>query len=174
MFNDKKSQMFVFDLIFSFFIIIVSVGILYSYYYHIGYNNEIYSINKKIMNELTTVEVNSLNDENIRKLFTSGKIQNPKNTIAKQILEFSIDSNNQNSILLLNQTIKNLLPKNYNLKLTLLNLDNTLNMPIYSILNSKISKFNSTILTTNKKTILSFKNISKVYGPKILNLELWQ
>jgi len=91
--NDKKSQIFIFDLIFASIIIIVAIAIILSYYNNNFDNADLYNYNSQILNGLTEIELNSLNSNEIRQFFKDDKITNIHNTIAQQIIDFYAKNN---------------------------------------------------------------------------------
>ena len=86
--QSRKSQIFIFDFITSFIILIVAIVIVLSYFQSTSDNVDIYGINLEIIDSFTTTNINSLNNEEVRNLFIAREITNIENTIAQQVGEF--------------------------------------------------------------------------------------
>ena len=89
----KKSQFFMLDVIFSFVILIIAIGIAVAYTTTAFEEEGLYDLSIEIMEQYTTTEVNSLNNEEIRNFFLTNKITNVDNTIAQQSGEFYLKDN---------------------------------------------------------------------------------
>lgn len=88
----KKSQFFMFDLIFSFVILVVAIGIAL-YYSTSSFQEEgLFDLSQNIIDQYTTTSINSLNNQEIRDFFLNNQITNIDNSIAQQSAEFYLDS----------------------------------------------------------------------------------
>ena len=84
----KKSQIFILDAIFSFFLILIAFGIILSYYYVEVDNSLIFETSSEIVEEMSIINMKDLNDENIRRMFVQKNIENPKSTVLEQVSNF--------------------------------------------------------------------------------------
>jgi len=170
--SEKNSQIFMFDMIFSVVIIIVSLGIVFSYFNETSTNVDIYDLNFQILNSMTQTEINSLNDVEIRKFFISGKIKNIHNTIAQQVSEFYYFNNLTEARNLTSFFIKNYEVDNLNYKINLYNgsssvqLVELINRPQIKLENSKISSI-------TKRNVIGFINQYESYGPYEVEVIIW-
>lgn len=183
-FNSRKSQIFMFDFIFAVVLLIVAVSIILSYLGSTTENVNIYDLNLKVMESVTSTKINSLNDEEIRNFFKERKIVSVDNTIAQQISEFYYF--NQNNITINNNIlidgndskdlskafIEDFIPKQININVTLEEGDGTI-YEVYSLLNRPEINFeDSGVSSVTKRYILGFyKNEFYDYEIKV---KLWQ
>ena len=171
----KKSQIFIIDFIFSIFILVVTLTIFFSYYYFTSYNKSVYDVNYDIVETLTTSKINNLNDEYIKELFTNKSIRNPRSTLAKQILEFKENGNEEISKNLTKKFIKDLIPNNFNTQISFLNLTSNSRYLLFNITNaSKNSVDKSQTKSSIRREVYIFVNSTEEYGPYTLEVIVWQ
>ena len=168
--NKKKSQLFLFDLIMSFVVLVVSLGIAFSYYSISVDDNNYYKLSQEIINSITNTELNSLNNKEIRELFIKGKIKNYHNTLGQQICEFKylnddISAKNLTKLYLISYSKPNI-----NINVSISNLSGN-TFELYSLVNTHSSK-NSNIKYSTSRLISGFINSTDFYQYK-LKLEIW-
>ena len=169
----KKSQIFILDLIFAIFILVVSLTIFFSYYFFVEYNENVFSINSKVSNILIYTKIDSLNEEYINKFFLEGDIRNPQNNLVKQILEFKGKGEISKSKNLTRDFVEDVIPKNFNIEINLVNQSGyVLNLFNKTIANT--NKENSTIKSSTRKKVFVFVNKTEEYGPEIFEVIVWQ
>lgn len=173
----KKNQLFLFDLIFAFVILVISLGLFYVYYLEVDENITLYDLNINILNGFTNTKINNLNDQEIRDLFIQNKIKNIENTIAEQVIEFySTNKTSGDAEDLTRIFVKDYIDKQMNFLLTIENETGGDNMTLYRYPTSsfKVEFENSSIATTSQRTIFTFKNQTDFYGPYIFKVKIWQ
>jgi len=174
----KKTQIFLFDLIFAFVIFIVSITLFYTYYINVDENVNVYDLNINIINSFTNTKLNDLNDKEIRDLFIQNKIRNIENTVAEQVVEF-YEANKSNPVeaqYLSKIYVKDYIDKQMNFEFTLENETDVLTtLYRYPELpdDYKVSFENSTIATRSQRLIFGFKNQTEFYGPYLLKVKIW-
>jgi len=174
MMENVKSQIFIFDLIFSVVIIIVSLGIVGSYFVNTNYNVDIYDLNNQILNGFTQTKINSLNSLEIRKMFINNQIKNIDNTVAQQVGEFYYLGNISLAKNLTTVFIKDYLSRQMNFNLTFYNDSNIANpITLYSKINNGVNYKDSQITSSTSRTIFGFINTSNYYGPYTFKVQLW-
>lgn len=162
--KSTKSQIFLFDVIFSVVILIVSIGIVFSYFTETYSNDDLYTLNYDILDSMTTTKINSLNNEEIRDMFREGNIQNIENTLAQQIGEFI---NNGEIYLAKNLTeifLKNHVNNRMNFNITMGGV--TLFEQIRSLKNE------SRMVTKTQRDVFGFEDRSSSYE-YTLKIEIW-
>ncbi|MFW5705189.1 MAG: hypothetical protein ACOCXG_05090 [Nanoarchaeota archaeon] len=168
----KKSQIFVFDLILSIVIIVVSVILVFSFFTTTIDNVDIYEYNYEILTGITQTKINSLNDDQIRDFFIENKIKNIENTVAQQISDFYYLGQNDDAENLTRIFIKDYALSSVNINITLNN--GTEEYELYSKkAKSEVSFEDSTIASVTKRNIFGFLNTSDYYGPYELKIKLW-
>lgn len=116
-----------FDLIFSFVILVVAIGIAL-YYSTSSFQEEgLFDLSQDIIDQYTTTSINSLNNQEIRDFFLGNKISNVDNSIAQQTAEFYLDSQITDAQTLNRVFIETYERRNLYISLSLLNTTNTLN-----------------------------------------------
>lgn len=173
----KKSQLFLFDLIFAFVLLVIAIGLYYLYYVDVNENSNIYDLNVNILNGFTNTKINDLNDREIRDLFIANKIKNVENTVAEQVVDFYVTNKSSGDAQYLTGIfVKDYVDKQMNFLLTIENETGGDNMTLYRYPPSsfRVSFENSTVSTMAQRTIFSFKNQSDFYGPFIFRVKIWQ
>jgi len=160
-----------FDLIFSMVIIVISLGIVLSYFTNTSVNQDIFELNKQILKSFTQTKINSLNEQFIRDLFISGKIKNIKNTVAQQVSEFYYLKNYSLAKNLTKIYLKNYANPEINLNISLNNGTDT--FVLFSKVNSGVIFKNSDIISVSKRSILGFINQTDYYGPYEIEVKTW-
>lgn len=174
----KKSQIFIFDMIFAFVVFIVSIGLFYSYYVGVDENINIYDLNMNVLNGFTNTRINALNDKEIREFFIANKIRNIENTVAQQVVEFYVNNkdNPDDAKKLTRIFIEDYLDKQMNFRLTLENESGVVeNGDLYFANNRPDIPFeNATITTSSSRLIFGFENQTHFYGPYIFKVRIWK
>lgn len=176
MMKNVKSQLFVFDLIFSVVILVISFSLVLSYFSNTYDNIDIYDLNNQIMNGFTLTELNSLNGDYIRNLFISGEIRNYQNTVAQQVSEFYFNDfspTKEDSKNLTKFFVEDYIKKQFNFNITLKDTNNNVTV-LYEQINSKVKKEDSTLKSVTQRSVYGFKSLSESYGPYTFKIEIWQ
>lgn len=170
--NAKKSQIFLFDLISSLVIIIVTLGIVFSYYTVSSQNVDLYSQNQEIMSSLSQTRVNSLNNEEIRQLFIQSEIRNVDNTVGQQIGEFYARGRLDLARNISESFLDDFVLQQVNFQLLLLN-ESTV-IYLYNETPSNLAFEDSSISSVTRRTIFGFSNSTTLFGPYVFEMRLWQ
>jgi hypothetical protein len=172
--SSKKSQLFVFDMILSFLIVVISLTLVFNYYFITFDNENVYNLNREILNGITDTSINSLNDKMVRTLFTRNKIQNVENTVAQQIVEFYSEGHLELAENLTESYVKDFIDPKMNFNISIKNDTMTSYYSLFSKINQpQITKDNANLITVNKRTVFTYKGKSKFYGPIIFKVEIW-
>lgn len=162
-----------FDLIFSFIILIISIGLLYNYYIDVTGNVDIYDLNKNILNGFTNTRINTLNDEEIREMFRANKVKNIENTVAQQVGEFYYYGSLTDANDLTRIFAQDYIDKQMNFEFTLD--DAGTSYELYKSINRPEVDFDSAeIASVNQRTIFGFKNSTDFYGPYVFRIKIWK
>ena len=168
--KSKKSQIFIFDFITSFIILIVAIVIVLSYFQSTSDNVDIYGINLEIIDSFTTTNINSLNNEEIRNLFISRQITNIENTIAQQVGEFYYRNSISNAQNLTELFIRDFISGQMNINVTMYN--STHKLILYSDTRKSIDFDDAQISSVTDRLIFgTYGGERYLYNFKI---ELWQ
>lgn len=164
----RKSQIFLFDLILSITILIVSIGLVSIYYSNTLDNQDIYSANLNFIQSFTKTNINSLNNEDIRIFFTSNKIKNIENTLAQQVSEFYFNGNNIDAQNLTQIIARDYFSRQMNVKITLIDgLDNLIIFEQYSK-----NKKEASLVSEFQREVFGFYE-NKPFGPYLIISEVW-
>lgn len=168
----KRSQIFIFDLILATLILIVSVGIFFSYYGSSSSSNpNLYSLTEQIISSLTSTQINSLNDPGVISMFQNNQIRNIENSVANQISEFHYLNNENLAKNLTNIFVKNYINSQSNINITLFDGTNTIS--VFSQNPTGISIEDSSSISIRSRTIFGFVNKTSSYGPYTLKVSIW-
>lgn len=168
----KKSQIFIFDLIFASIMIFVSLGLFFTYFSTTTDNSNIYTVNYEILNSISKTSINSLNDIGIRNMFRDGLIRNKDNTVGQQIGEFVYDGRLDLAQDLTQIFVKNYISKQMNYNITLSN--ESITNILYEGKNTHVDYSDATITSSSNRIIIGFKGKNSFYGPYTLNIKIWQ
>ncbi len=177
----NKGQFFLFDLILSIVIIIVSLSLIFNYYIYVEEDSDLYELNKNIINSFTNTKINDLNDDVVRDMFRKNYIKNIENTVAQQVIEFYFDANNP---VLKKKLAKNLtrvfvedyIDKQMNFNFTLSNsTDSSCSdcvFVLHTALNKKEVSFeDASVVSVNNRRIFGFEG-TKVHGPYLFEVKI--
>ena len=173
-----KSQIFIVDLIFSFVLLIVTFGVIFTYYVHSDQNVDIYEINIDILDSLTKTRINSLNDDTVREMFRDAAVRrniNVENTIAQQIIQFILLEPVNGEPLALNLT--NVVVNNYvggelNVNLTLTNGTQVTQLYFVNLVGNNAFE-NASISSSSGRLVIGFVNTTRYYDNYVLDLRVW-
>lgn len=169
----KKSQIFIFDLIISFVILIVSLGMLTLYFIEIEDNSNIFHSGREVMSSITTTNINLLNDDEIKAMFRDGYIKNIQNTVAQQIAEFHYRGDDNMARNLTRVFVEDFFQGQININITLT--DGSSELLLYSDINKPgLTLEDAATSTSISKTIFGFINKTDFYGPYNMTLLIWQ
>lgn len=177
---NKKSQIFIFDLIFAFIILIVSLGLFYAYYLDVDENEQLYDLNMDILNGFTNTKINNLNDDGIRDLFIQNKIRNIENSVAEQVVEFYINNNTYpgEAESLTKIYVKDYVDKQMNFLLSIENKTGGDYLVLYKYpedpMPFRVEYENASIATHSQRIIFSFRNQTEFYGPFVFKVKIWK
>ena len=124
------------------------------------------------MNSFTKVEINDLNDVDIRTFFKNGHIKNIHNTIAQQTAEFYYTGKYGLAKNLTRIFTTDFITKQMNAQIILYNQTNS--YELYLKENRKISLTSANIIASTKRSIIGFINATHNYGPYTLEIIIWQ
>jgi hypothetical protein len=123
----------------------------------------------------TNVNINSLNDEAIRKMFVQNKIKNIENTIAQQVIEFYENGDTVMAQNLTRTYVEDYLDKQMNFKITFKNETSSTPTILFEEINRpEISLDDAEISSSTKRTVFAFKNTSEFYGPMTFEIKIWK
>lgn len=169
----KKSQIFMFDLILSSVILIVSIGLVFSFFIHQTQNKNIYDLSNSVLNGFTQTKINTINSHEVRNMFIAGEIRNIQNTVAQQVGAFYYQSNFSLAKNLSKDFLRDYVSSQFNFQVILDN--NTINYTLYSALSiPNLSFDNSSISTQVSRIVFGFFNSSTIYGPYTIIIRVWQ
>lgn len=168
----KKSQIFLFDLIFSLVIIIISLGLVFSYFYNPSLNVDIASLNQEIMGSLTQTKINSLNNEEIRQLFIRNEIRNVDNTVAQQISEFYSNGREVRALELSETFLRDFVLQQININVSLY--DGPDRFQLYHRSNNNIEFDNAKISSMTRRTVFGYTDLDTSFGPYVFEVRIWQ
>lgn len=172
--KSRNSQLFVFDMILSFFIVIISLTLIVNYYFITFDNEKVYKLNREMLNGITDTGINSLNDKMIRELFVKNKIQNTENTVAQQVVEFYFQGEKDIARNLTKSYLSNFLDPKMNFDLSIKNETMSSYDSLFSQINHpQISKNDAHLLAVNERTVFAYKGKTDFYGPIIFKIEIW-
>jgi hypothetical protein len=169
----KKSQIFIFDLIFSVVILIVTMGVIFSYFIKPESNSNIYNLDVKIVNDFTTTKVNDLNDLVVRDYFIEGKIKNIHNTVANQVAEFYYTGDIDYAENLTKLFISSYIDKTYNYQVLLYNGSSNIVLYEYKVNPDAPSFNNARISAQVSREIMGFLDLNHYYGPYNFIVRIW-
>lgn len=167
--NKTNSQIFFFDLIFSFVILLVSLGLLFTYFLVIEDNEDIHSLNRQILDRFTTTNINSLNNENVRVMFNNREIINIQNTVAQQVAEFKFRGEDLLAEELSSLFISSFIAEELNVQVNISNA--TMNSLVYQ--NEIKSPYNDAqIISSLRRDVIGIRD-KEVYGPYTFTINIW-
>lgn len=171
----KKSQIFLFDGIIGFTIVLIALGVILTYYSSTTENVDIYSLNQQVLNSFTNTKINQLNDVEIRAYFRAGKIKNIHNTVAQQIAEYYYEGKYPYAINLTEIFVEDFITKQMNAKILIFN-QTTENSPfeLFNETNRNIPLEDATITATTKRSVMGFVDPRTPYGPYTIEIIIWQ
>ena len=167
----RIGQIFMFDLIFSFVILIVFFAISFAYYSDTSDTESLYELNQDIMNRFTTVKINSLNSQEIRDFFKTSRIRNVENRVSQQVVEFYHYGD-----ILSAQNLTRVFVSSYDsrsLFIDVLIKNQTNEFSLYQSTNVRVSFNDSTQSYVTRRSIQSFVN-SELIGPYLLEVRVWR
>lgn len=164
----KVSQIFLFDLILSVVIVIVSVSLIALYYSSVISNDDIYTINDNFVEAFSKTKINDLNNDEIRSFFLQGRIRNIENTIAQQVSEFYFNNSNSDAINLTEIIARDYFSQQINVQIILYN--QTDSITLYNQTTKR--KEDAQVVSTFDRNIFGFFE-NRPYGPYIITSEVW-
>lgn len=165
----KKSQFFMFDLIFSFVILVVAVGIAL-YYSTSSFQEEgLFDLSQNIINQYTTTSINSLNNEEIRDFFLANEITNVDNSIAQQTAEFYLRSQISDAETLNRVFIETYERRNLYISLALIN--ETTSLEPYTTPGAPSFTNAKTSYVDSREILLIYEDEVKTYTAEV---KIWQ
>ncbi|MDA3855439.1 MAG: hypothetical protein PF569_04220 [Candidatus Woesearchaeota archaeon] len=163
-----------FDLILSFIVLILSVSLIYNYYLNVDIGDDVYELNKNILDGFTNTKINSLNNKEIRDMFIAGEIKNIENTVAQQVAEFYYINDMVLASDLTQVFVEDYLDKQMNFNLTIEEEDSGVVDVLFVKLNRpQIEYDDSSVVSSRQRIIFGFNN-SQVYGPYIFKTIIWK
>jgi hypothetical protein len=171
----KKSQVFLFDGIIGFTLIIIALGVILTYYSSSYENQNIHSLNQQLLNSYTSTKINDLNDNEIRNFFRQGQIRNIQNSIAQQTAEFHYEGKLGSAKNLTEIFVDDFVTKQINAQILIY--DNiTINTPteLYIKKNRAIELVDAKSISSTKRSVIGFINTTSSYGPYTIQIILWQ
>lgn len=171
----KKTQIFIFDMIFAVIILILALSLYYTYFLHVDDNSKMHELNIDILNRFTNLNINSLNNQGVRNLFIQGKIQNIEHTVAQQVVEFYHEGNTGDAENLTSIFIADYITKDLHFMLSLANSTGGDNFTLYKYPPTFVIDFeDAKISTLSQRLVFSFENQSTFYGPYRFTVQIWK
>ncbi len=171
--KSHKSQLFLFDLIFSFVILIVSVGLILAYFSSTNDNKDLFNLNLEIMNGFTNTKINSLNDDEIKQMFIDNYIRNVENSVAQQVCDFHFESHPDLAWNLSEIFVDTYLGKQININISIENETGHISQVYYKLNNPQVSYVDSLLSSSTQRTVYGIINKTNTYGPYIFRIKLW-
>ncbi|MCH8520083.1 MAG: hypothetical protein LAT82_04995 [Nanoarchaeota archaeon] len=122
--NNKKSQIFIIDLILAFVIVVVTIGVIAANYVNTDSQRDLFDIAFRTSNSMGSIGINDLNNEYVRQLFIQQRIQNIDNTIIQQISDFYIRGETEYARNLTNEISQIYIPNSVGYNITLIDVTN--------------------------------------------------
>lgn len=171
----KKSQIFLFDGIVGFIIIIIALGVVLTYSSSSFESQNIHSLNQQLLNSYTNTKINDLNDNEIRAFFRQGQIRNIHNSIAQQTSEFYFESKTDLAQNLTKIFVDDFVTKQINARVLIYDAT-TISTPtiLFEKLNKNMNLSMAGSVSSTKRSVIGFINSSTVYGPYTIQILLWQ
>jgi hypothetical protein len=171
----KKSQVFLFDGIVGFTLIIIALGVVLTYYSTSYESQNIHSLNQQLLNSYTKTKINDLNDDEIRDFFRQGQIRNIHNSIAQQTAEFHFENNSGLAENLTSIFVDDFITKQINAQILIYD-SATINTPteLFIKQNRKTLLADAKSVSSTKRSVIGFINTSTSYGPYTIQILLWQ
>ena len=172
----QKSQVYLFDLIVSFFILLGVLVIAVRYYSSETANSDIYEQGQELLDRYTTTNINSLNDEYVRELFRDNKVTNIENTVAQQVAEFyyvgDIDAAGNLTQLFLGTKLLS----EVNLNLSLYNESDGVYYVLYAIRGKggSLQIKDATVSSVYKRLVAGYSNETKNSYEYEFEVEIWE
>lgn len=165
----KKSQIFFFDLIFSFVILVVALGIFFTYFLVVNDNEDIHSLNREIMERFTTTNINALNNDEVRAMFVQNKITNIENTVAQQVAEFYYDGENDLAQNLTRIFVQSFVSVELNVEVRI---ENTSNSLILYDNEPRTPREDAQIISSQNRDVIGFRE-DETFGPYTFKIDIW-
>ena len=171
----KKSQIFLFDGIVGFTLIIIALGVILTYYSTSFESQNIHSLNQQLLNSYTNTKINDLNDNEIRDFFRQGQIRNIQNSIAQQTAEFHFEGKSGLAENLTQIFVDDFITKQINAQILIYDAA-TINTPTELFLkkNRAIQLVDAKSVSSTKRSVIGFVNTTASYGPYTIKIILWQ
>lgn len=171
--NNKKGQIFLMDMIFSIVILIVAIGLIFTYFSTTQDNSNIYELSTQLMNGYTRTELNSLNNKEVRNLFQEGEIRNVHNTVAQQVAEFHYRGKNELSRNLTRDFAQSYVGENFNYNFTLVNTTSGNEFRLFTKVSRNEEVEDSDIVSELRRPVVGFINKTEHYEYK-LKIKIWK
>lgn len=171
----KKSQLFLFDGIIGFTLIIIAFGVILTYYSTSYESQNIHYLNQELLNSYTNTKINDLNDEEIRDFFRQGQIRNIQNSIAQQTAEFHYENKSELARNLTRIFVEDFVTKQINAQVLIYD-NTTINTPydLFNKTNKNIPLTDAKSISSTKRTVIGFLDATTSYGPYTIQILLWQ
>ena len=170
--NFRSAQIFMMDLIFSFVILLVALGIASIYYTEVSQDEGLYDFTQQNINRLTSVSINSLNNEEIRTLFSEGKISNIDYSVAQQASAFYYGGNLDLARNITRIFFENTEDKQFFMNISLNN--GTDSISLYSSPQIRVSYEDSKTSYSLSREVITFINKTTIVGPYNFRIIIWQ
>jgi len=171
----KTAQIFMFDLIFSSIVLVVTLGVIFSYVVGTTSNEEIYSLGLQITDSFTQTKLNALNDERVRDMFKDPTIRNLiniENTVAQQAVQFEYLGRRDLAKNLTKIFIESYVKGEFGYNLTL-----EKNNEVITLFSQKGIDFpsfeESRISSRIQRSVLGYINRTDLYEGYIVRLDIW-
>jgi hypothetical protein len=170
--NSRSAQIFMMDLVFSFVILLVAIGIASIYYTQVSDDEGLYDFTQQSINRLTSLSINSLNNEEIRTLFSQGKITDIEYSLAQQISTFYYLGDQDLAKNITRIFYENTEGKEFFMNITLGNQTN--NFELYSSPQIRVSYEDSRVSYSLNREVITFYNGTTIIGPYTFTITIWQ
>ncbi|NQZ84520.1 MAG: hypothetical protein HRU03_02280 [Nanoarchaeales archaeon] len=171
----RRSQLFLFDGILGFTLIIIALGVVFTYYSTSFESQNLHSLNQELLNSYTNTKINDLNDNEIRDFFRQGHIRNIHNSIAQQTSEFYYENKIGLAQNLTRVFVDDFVTKQINAKVLIFN-QTSISTPVtlFEKLNRNVALENASAVSSTKRSVIGFINSTSSYGPYTIQILLWQ
>lgn len=172
LFSMKRAQVFLFDLILSIVILLVSVSIFFLNFSTSQHSLDLHELSQEVMTALTRTQMKSLNSEEIRDMFINNQIRTPEHRVSQQLAEFQYLGETALAENLAESFLDDFIPRQVNARLRLSNASDV--FILYEEGLSGTSFEEASASSSVSRSVFGRLNRTTLFGPYQLELEVWQ